>query len=269
MRILVTGSSGFIGRNFVRCFREAGHTALEHCGRSWGDLTAENAAHGVLASASPALVVHCAGMKDVRECGKHPTEAMKVNATATGMLALASFKKNAKFVYVSSNHLWSEGTLHTEKDEPAPNDWYGRSKLAGEQLAISECPPALVVRTAAVYGLGSPVLAWAEKTLREDGELVAWAGAWSSPTYVDDLAQAVLGLQARDHLGVWHFAGPDRVNRYQFFRQAQKVFGWSGKIRRRNTNGDLPADCSISSERAYRELGWKPASLSDNFKRML
>lgn len=269
MRILVTGSSGFIGRNFVRCFRDAGHIVLEHRGRGWADLTAANAAHGIMASSSPDLVVHCAGQKNVALCALSPIEAMTTNAVVTGRMARECAKRSLPFVYISSNHLWAEGTLHTEQDEPTPNDWYGRSKLAGEQLALAEHPSSLVVRTAAVYGPGSPVLAWAEKRLRETRELDAYALAWSSPTYVDDLAKAVLLMQAEKLAGVWHFAGGERVNRYEFFKAAQKVFGWPGKIRRRNTSGCLPADCSISSDRAYVRLNWWPGTIAENLKRML
>jgi dTDP-4-dehydrorhamnose reductase len=267
-RILVTGAGGFVGGNLCRVMAESAevipafHLRNVRCGIGFvADLLARFSADGLVREARPDVVIHCAGDKDVRRCDDCPTEAMELNAIATGRLAAACDGK-CRFVYVSTNHLWDGNRgMYTEADAPCPVDGYGRSKRAGEELASAECRGALIVRTAAVYGRDGPVMRWARRTLEMTGELAAWALAYSSPTLADDLAMAILGLLDRGAEGVRHFAGSERMNRFEFFDRARQCLGWPGRVVPVESCGTLPRDCSLDSSRTYAELGWQPRTL--------
>ena len=48
---------------------------------------------------------------------------------------------------------------------------------------------------------------------------------WGTPTYVDNLAEAVRELALSDHVGVVHTVGPDYLVRIDFARLAAEVLG--------------------------------------------
>ncbi len=166
--VLVTGASGFIGGALCRrlaaqgvCFRPvsrnpeaspfAGTVRMPGPGqsRAWADLL-QGITH----------VVHCAGIA-------HSTSALSeadyyaANAALAGEVAAAAAGAIAgRFVQLSSVRAVcgpvADGVV-TESTEPAPQDAYGRSKLAGEALvrdAYAGDDRFAILRPVVVYGDG-------------------------------------------------------------------------------------------------------------------
>ena len=138
----------------------------------------------------------------------------------------------------------------------------------GEKMALMENPYSLILRSAAIYGPGSPVLKWAKETLERDGVLEAYAGAYSSPTYVGDLAEAMKRCIEQKVTGIHHFAGPQKMHRHQFFSACQRRFGWPGEVTRSMEHGNLPKDVSLRSVPTYTLLSYVPRGLEECLREM-
>jgi UDP-glucose 4-epimerase len=167
MRVLVTGASGFVGRAVV--------TALAHDGRAVRAAVRRPPqpafAAGIEVAQHPDLlqsfdwaplldgvdqVVHLAGIAHTG--GVAPDLYDRVNRQATAALVAAAARSGVRhFVFVSSVRAQTGPSADhalTERDEPAPTDAYGRSKLAAEGAVRASGVPFTILRPALFYGPG-------------------------------------------------------------------------------------------------------------------
>ena len=109
-------------------------------------------------------------------------------------------------------------------DETAPLGVYGRTKLAGEVAVLDALPQAVVVRTAWVYtgGTGKDFVAVMRRLAAGDGPVDVVDDQSGSPTYVADLAAALLQVAGGGVSGpILHAANEGAISR---FEQARAVF---------------------------------------------
>jgi UDP-2-acetamido-2,6-beta-L-arabino-hexul-4-ose reductase len=115
LKIVVTGSDGFVGRNLCTRLAELGHRDLF----AWSRATPAAAAAAALAAAD--FVFHLAGVN--RPPAAEEFTAGNVGFTALLTDALRSCGRSTPIVYASS--------IQADRDNP-----YGRSKAAAEQVLV-------------------------------------------------------------------------------------------------------------------------------------
>jgi nucleoside-diphosphate-sugar epimerase len=166
-RVLITGASGFVGRNLtrllarrgckIRCLvrRSSSVRLLKKWGAElwYGSLSDPAALRAAIAGCDG--VFHLAGLTQAFS----RQELMRVNATGTHRIAEAcSFQPTPPVLVLVSSLAAAgpclRGRIRTEADRPAPISHYGHSKRAGE-LAVesfADRVPTTVVRPGAVFG---------------------------------------------------------------------------------------------------------------------
>ncbi len=170
-RILVTGSTGFVGRRLCSALREQGLDVREAVRRSPAvnaglDVVAVGAIDGQTdwrrAVEETGSVIHLAGRAHVmREDEADPLAVYRrVNVAGTVRLARQAAAAGVRrFVFVSSVKVNGEATTgrpFTEADVPAPLDAYGVSKHEAEEelkdIGRESGMEIAVVRPTLVYG---------------------------------------------------------------------------------------------------------------------
>jgi len=183
MNILVTGATGFVGHHIVRHLakqmaadasdgevvavtRRTPEPNLAIKGVRWiriSDLGPDTDWRSALDGVD--AIVHCAGVAQV---SAHPTEdelqvLHSVNVAGTRQLATAAVEHGVeRLVFLSSLKVHGETTTgrapFSTDDVPAPQDAYGRSKLAAEaslmEVADRGDLSVVVLRPPLVYGEG-------------------------------------------------------------------------------------------------------------------
>lgn len=166
-KALVTGGTGFLGRNFVQFLLENGwevvclvrptsrYGHLTELGVKivFGDFFAENALRDAVAGVD--CVFHLAAAISAFSF----EDMLKTNCTATENLLKACVEQEKKpiFVYVSSLAAAGPSTPERpreEADECRPVSWYGKSKLFSETVlrAYADRIPITVVRPPILFG---------------------------------------------------------------------------------------------------------------------
>ncbi len=236
MRVAVTGSGGRLGRALLSALGDAPFTGPAGpiaWDRAAFDLDAPERIGALLDAARPEVVVHAAAWTDVDGCALDPDLAMRRNGTATGLLAQACAARGIDLLTVSTNEVFdgrrTDRRGYRPDDEPAAANPYGASKLQGERLATeafarnASCQLG-IIRTAWLFGapggdFPSRLLAAAERAIAEHEPLRAVADEWGSPTYLVDLAEAIVEILAADAIdGIHHVVNGGIASRADWAR---------------------------------------------------
>jgi dTDP-4-dehydrorhamnose reductase len=238
MRVAVTGANGRLGRALVAALADAPFTGPAGpiaWDRASFDLDAPETVVGLLAHDRPEVVVHAAAWSDVDGCALDPELAVRRNGIATGVLAEACAAASIDLVAISTNEVF-DGLREDRRgygpdDLPSPGNAYGASKLDGEQRASeayrrSGSGSLGIVRTAWLFGtpgrdFPSRIIEAAERSVAAGEPLRAVADEWGTPTYVNDLADAIVDLLADDAVaGVHHLVNGAVASRADWARDA-------------------------------------------------
>lgn len=168
-RILITGSSGFVGRALCArleaesiTFRAAVRNKVQAIDYEVGSIDGKTDWSEALSNCD--VVVHLAARVHVMdECAADPLTAFReVNVAGTENLARQAARCGVRrFVFVSSIKVNGETTsrvLFSSSDMPAPRDAYGQSKYEAElalaRIAKETGMEIVIVRPPLVYGPG-------------------------------------------------------------------------------------------------------------------
>jgi dTDP-4-dehydrorhamnose reductase len=152
------------------------------------------------------------------------------NGEATAMLARECVRAEIALIFMSTNEVFdgmrTDRSAYSPGETPSPSNAYGRSKLAGEtsaREAFASHPDGLgIVRTAWLFGstakpdfparieAAARVAAAERRPLRLVGDEVG------QPTYIPDLADAVVRLLLSGCSGVHHVVNAGIASRLEW-----------------------------------------------------
>ena len=156
MKILISGSSGFVGSRVLHQWQ--GRAELFTFPR--GSLAAadESAIRRFVETVQPDVILHLAALSDTGYCQQHPEESRRANVDVPLWMARAAAETGAKFVAFSSDQVYSgaaqEGPL-PETLSLSPSNIYGQHKLEAEQRVLEVLPDAVFLRVPWMYDLPS------------------------------------------------------------------------------------------------------------------
>lgn len=262
MRVLVTGANGMLGRDLLSALAGRDVTPL---GRA--DLDVTDAAAVAAAVRGHDLVVNCAAYTKVDDAETHEDAAYAVNATGPANLAAACAESGARLVTISTDYVF-DGNATEPYAEDLPRDpinAYGRTKAAGEELALEAHPTGTyVVRTAWLYGAHGPNFAQTMLNLAKTKD--TWsvvADQLGQPTWTADLAAQIVALVDADApAGIYHGTNSGEATWYEF---ARAVLEESGLDPDRITPTDSSSFVRPAARPSYSVLGhdaWTAAGLS-------
>jgi dTDP-4-dehydrorhamnose reductase len=169
----------------------------------------------------PGYCINCAAYTAVDKAETDKEIAYAVNATATGILAAASRRHNAKFLHISTDYVFDgQSPVPYKPDSPTnPINVYGDSKLKGEQLCQQENADAIIIRTAWVYSeFGHNFVKTMLRLMKERPEISVVSDQVGAPTYAADLAQVIIHIITTEQWvpGTYHFSNKGRISWYDF-----------------------------------------------------
>jgi len=260
-RYLIAGAAGMLGQDLQKALAGREVTALS---RAELDVTDRDAV--LAAVAGHDVVINASAYTKVDDAETHEDDAYAINALGTENLAIAAARNGARFVTVSTDYVFDgEATEPYAEDTPRdPLNAYGRTKAAGEELALAAHPDgAYVVRTAWLYGAGGPNFAKTMVKLADSHETVSVVDDQvGQPTWTGDLAAQIVALVDSDApAGVYHGTNSGQTSWYGF---ARAVFAAAGLDEERVKPTDSSTFVRPAPRPSYSVLGhdaWTRAGL--------
>lgn len=284
-RLLVTGANGLLGSKVVKLAQQSFEVVPTHHTRSL--LTGSvglDVANGVevlkvVARLKPDVLVHVAAETRVDHCEKNREEAWRVNAEGTKNIAMACRKIKSKLIYVSTDYVFDgEKGLYVEIDEPNPVNYYGLTKLRGEEFVKENCQNHVVARTSVLYGwhsMKTNFALWVIESLRRGESITVVDDHYNSPTLADNLAGALVEMAKQDICGFFHTAGNERIGRYKFAVKIAKTFGLDESMIKPVKMNELsmwiarrPRDSSLCIDKVQKRLEKKFMSVEESLRTM-
>lgn len=264
MRILVTGTSGFVGGAVGRYLRSRGHhvTGLSRSPPRVG-ATDQTLAHD-LARPPPETapfdaVIHAAALS--APWGR-PADFDAANVAGTRHALAIAARSGARFVLISSSSvLYVPGDQQALPEEPPPAtppvNHYARTKRAAEALTAAYPGAWAILRPRAVYGVGDTVLfpriaraARLRLLPRFRREVPAEGDLLSIDTLVRQVARAVEGRAQ----GIFHLVDPAPVRIEAFVTDVLTRLGLPGPAL--TVDPALARRAAAGLEALSRRTGW-------------
>ena len=195
--VLVTGSTGFVGRHLVTRLRQHGAHVIYPTRDLGGDILSDT-----LVTDDIDMVVHLAGRTFVVDAWSDPVDFFRVNALGTMRMLEQCRKKKVPFVYISAYVYGSPKSDRVSESHPVePNNPYAFSKFAGEEACRFYNQvfniPLVIFRLFNVYGPGQDkhflIPFVIDQALSRDQETVVVADLTPKRDYVyiDDVVDAI------------------------------------------------------------------------------
>ncbi|WP_447649046.1 dTDP-4-dehydrorhamnose reductase [Pseudomonas abietaniphila] len=160
MKILLLGKNGQVGWELQRALSVLGevvaldrHPVLTAYGILTGDLSDLVGLRNTIRSVGPDVIVNAAAYTAVDKAESERELARTVNALASQVMAEEAKRADAVLVHYSTDYVFdgSGTTPWKETDAVAPVNYYGATKLEGEQLIVASGCKYLIFRTSWVY----------------------------------------------------------------------------------------------------------------------
>jgi len=231
--VLVVGR-GFLGEKILSVFSSEGFET--HCASIGAesefalDIADRKRVFSCLERFAPETVFLCASLTNVDACEAGPAKAAGVNVLGAKNVLDACIEFNARPVFFSTDFVFDgEKGNYTENDIPNPVNVYGKTKLEAEKFFLKRAD-ALVLRISSLYGYNSKndkrtFLNWVLQSLSEGKTIPVFSDQKTSPTLIDDIANACLRLLDKDAKGLFHCAGAEAISRFGFAEKAAEAFG--------------------------------------------
>jgi dTDP-4-dehydrorhamnose reductase len=290
-RLVVTGATGFVAGSVisqagsdweVHAFSR-GATLKRFAGEAWHrfDLNDKAELTRRMDSVAPDAVIHAAAIAGIDHCMAHKDEARQANVETTARLAALSAERGAKMVFVSSDNVFDgKRGMYAETDATAPVNFYGQTKVAGEQSVLDSSSRAVAARTALVMGLpalgsGNSFLDWMIPKLAAGEQVGIPENEIRSPIDVLTLGCALLELASNGYAGILHFAGNEALDRCEMVRRIAGRMGYDPGLVVANDPAAIPGrderplDVSLNNEKSRAVLDTQFLGLEDGLELVL
>jgi len=285
MKIMLTGASGFLGRKIAQLAVEKGYDVYsvynEHVVNIGTpiklDLTDREKLLKTISERRPNAIIHTAAYRDVEGCEINRDLAWRVNAEVTKDLATVSASVNAHLTYVSTDYVFNgEKGFYAEDDKPDPVNYYGYTKLRGEEFVRENAEEWCIARTSLIYGWGSRpnFPTWLLSNLNQRKEVKILTDQYLSPTLDKNLAEMLIEIAEGRIAGLLHTAGATRASRYEFALKLTEVFDLNTDLIKPVEMDEMPwrakrpRDSSLSVSKASNLLSTKPLKLDHTLEIM-
>jgi dTDP-4-dehydrorhamnose reductase len=214
--ILIFGKQGQLAQSFQNTLPSELDGQVVFVSSLEANFERPNELAGMLDHYGPEIVIVCAAYTKVDLAEEERALAENLNCKAPQAIARWCAKNDALLIHFSTDYVFSgQGSTPWLEDDPKqPINWYGESKLMGEEAIQATGCQYLILRTSWVYSEhGKNFVKTMLKFGRDKGKVRVVSDQVGAPTYAPALAEITWQLIKRKRQGerfksgVYHIAG--------------------------------------------------------------
>ena len=226
----------------------------------------------------PRFVVNCAAITDVDRCEKERELCWKTNVEIVQNIIYAGKKVNSVLIHISTDYVFNgKNPPYNEEARLNPINYYGKSKMASENLVkVSELEYS-IIRTSTLYS-ANPLknkrnfITHLWKSLKNGQKVMALKDEVRNPTLTENLADSIWKMINLQRYGIYHIAGKDIVDRFTYACEFADFFGYDKSLIECVTSDSLngraprPNNCGLIVEKSEKELFLNLIGIKEGFK---
>ena len=256
MRILITGTTGFVGHELKASYTDA--IAAPSLRNATRDMIMK-----IVEESEADVVIHTAAISDIGTCQKDPQSSYFANVQIP--LYLAAACKDRKLICFSSDQVYSackeEGPYIEEVVKPG--NIYAEHKLEMEERVLELVPSAVMLRAEWMYDYVSPKPNYFLNVLHASQQVSFSSRQFRGITYLKEVVENMDHVMALPG-GVYNFGSETYQSMYEITEQFLQLLGKDVQLQDALPRHNLWMNC----EKA-RKYGVEFSDASDGLKRCL
>jgi dTDP-4-dehydrorhamnose reductase len=224
MIVLVSGKNGQLGKELQDIASSNKNFQFIFFDKDELNIADEPALKNIFLKYSPSFFINCAAYTAVDKAETEKEFAYKINAEAVGNIAKQCQQFDTKLIHISTDYVFDGKATQPYKEEDTTNpvNYYGYTKLKGEELALQNNRNTIIIRTSWVYSeYGNNFVKTMLRLMNERKEINVVNDQFGSPTYAKDLAEVIIeivnGQQSTvNGQQIFHFSNDGIISWFDF-----------------------------------------------------
>lgn len=286
-RILIFGSNGMLGQRLTKYLFSKNVELLTSSFEDFSyndkveykqcDITDRNKTKKLIFDFCPDFIINAAAYTNVDKSETEREYAWRVNVKAVEYMAESARILDSHIIHISSDYIFDgENGPYLENVIPNPLGYYGRTKLASENVLKLYAVKNTIIRTNVLYGpthFGRPdFVKWVIDSLKNNNQIRIVTDQINNPTFIDDLVQAIVKILEISKEGTYNIGGPDFLSRFDFTIKIADFFNLDKSLiipiltKELNQPARRPLKSGLITIKAQSELGYRPHSIEETFR---
>ncbi len=289
-RIIITGANGMLGQRLFEFYSTLNDVELlvssiendfvfKNQNYIQADISNRNELKKVIYDFCPDFIINAAAYTNVDKSESERETAWKINVKGVEYITETARVLDSHIVHISSDYIFDgKNGPYTENDIPNPLGYYGRTKLASENVLKISGTKNTILRTNVLYGTAkysrSDFVKWVVESVRAGKEIRIVDDQFNNPTFIDDLVQAINKIVELRKEGIYNIGGSEVLSRYDFTMIIADFFNLDKYLIKKIQTEDLdqparrPLKSGLITIKAQSELGYKPHSIIQSLELM-
>ncbi|CRF35691.1 dTDP-4-keto-L-rhamnose reductase [Brachyspira suanatina] len=170
-------------------------------------------------------IINCSAYTKVDLAEDEKDICYKVNGEGVKNITEIASNINADLIHFSTDYVFDgeSNKPYTEEDKTNPINIYGKSKLEGENYALSY-NKSMVMRVSWLYGInGNNFVKTMIKLMNSKESIKVVNDQFGSPTFTQDVSEAILNLINKSNYGLYHYTNNGNISWYNFANSIYKI----------------------------------------------
>lgn len=226
MKILLIGGSGLVGSRFIELFKD--EFKIDAPSHSDLDIINPHSLSEYLKAHPSEAVLNFSGFTNVDLAEEERDDlnglSYKLNVLAVHNLAKICADLGKHLIHISTDYVFDgrkDNEAYTEEDLTNPVNWYGRTKLMGEEGILSTGATLYAIARiempySATFKKKNDFARFFYQSLKEGKEIKAITDQKITPVFVDDCVRALKAIIENNFRGIIHVASSDSTTPFEY-----------------------------------------------------